>query len=267
MLKTINRVILTGFALIFIFSASSLEASPLRSFDEIFPNLSRTQKRRAFSQSGLRNSFSKDETPHYIPASSSGIDLLGAVKERSPTQLVETIIVIPYRGRQLTRLDAYNAMGRIGNIKNHMVYSSSQERFVPVFEESFRFDSARRTRPIPDPPPAMVLPFSDTIYLCLKDTFFGNTYLRGELSASRHGITFNITNFIDVRFLLFPVMRAEKFSTVLYAEPLEEGMLIYGMVGIDIPQFLVSRANLPFNIDRRVTIFMNWLRSGFNTIS
>ena len=61
-------------------------------------------------------------------------------------------------------------------------------------------------------------------------------------------------------------MRAEKFATTLYVEPLEEGMLVYGMVGIDIPQFLVERINLGFNIDRRLNIFINWLRNGFNSI-
>jgi hypothetical protein len=62
-------------------------------------------------------------------------------------------------------------------------------------------------------------------------------------------------------------MRAEKFSAILYVEPLTEGMLIYSIAGIDIPEFLAARINLGFQIDRRVTIFINWLRDGLRAIN
>ena len=267
MAKERNKAALIGFFLIIIFSVP-LEAAPhLRSFDDLFPYISGHQRWRVFSSAGLRNIFSIDDPPRYSPAPNSGIDLVGAAMERGPVQLVEALVVIPYNGKQIDRLDAYNVMGRIENISNYRVYSTSRERYIPVFEESTRLEDARRNRPIPDPPPASVLPASETIYLCLKDTFFGNTYLRGDLNASPYGITFNITNFAAVRFLVFPVMRAEKFSTILYAEPLLEGVLIYGLVGLDIPQFLIPRVNLEFNINRRITVFMDWLRDGFMSLS
>ena len=266
MLKMINKAVLTGFILVFIFSASPLEAGPLRSFGELFPYLSALQKQRVFGRAGLRNTFTINEAPLFTPALNSGIDLMSLVLERNPTQLVEVITVIPYNERPLNILDAYNAMGRIENISNYTYFSTSRNRVIPVFEESTRLENARRNRRIPDPSPATALPSRDTIYFCLDDTFFGKTYLRGDLSLSNYGMTFNITNFAAVWFMLFPVMGAEKFSTILYAEPLEEGMLVYGMAGLDAPQFLIGKMNLINNIDRRITVFISWLRDGFIAI-
>jgi hypothetical protein len=61
-------------------------------------------------------------------------------------------------------------------------------------------------------------------------------------------------------------MRAEKFIAVLYVEPLREGMLVYSVAGIDIPEFIADRINLAINIDRRLTVFLNWLSDGFRSI-
>jgi len=266
--KTPKNAFFFCFFLLLVFSITSLEAQTLRSLDEIFPGLSYGQKYSALTQRGLRNTFSKNENPTFIPAANSQIDLLGAVMEKKPTQLVEALVVVPYSGRPLNLLDAYNAIGKIENISNYTVYSSSRGgRYIPLFEESKRLDNAKRDRPIPDPPPATRLPSSETIYFYLKDTFFGNTYFRGDLTVNRYGIINNITNSAAIRFLVFPVMGAEKFSTVLYVEPLQEGMLVYGMVGIDIPEFLVNMLNLTSDINRRLNVFINWLTDSFQSIT
>jgi len=270
------KAVIISFSIFFIFSLSALEANPraaasvlrpqLRTLNEIFPSLTREQRTRVFSAAGLKNTFTRRETPLITPAPNSGIDLLNAAWEKIPTQLIEALIVVPYSGRALTKLDAYNVIGRIENISNYTVHSPSRGGHIPLFEISTRLDNGNRNRPIPDPPPATVLPSSETIYLLLKDTFFGNTYFRGTFSESRHGITYNLTNNTAVWFLVFPVMRAERFVTVLYLEPLREGMLIYGVAGIDIPEFLVTRINLASQIDVRLTIFINWLRDGIRSI-
>jgi len=37
-------------------------------------------------------------------------------------------------------------------------------------------------------------------------------------------------------------------------------LLIYGIAGIDVPEFLVTRINLSASIDVRVRIVISWLR-------
>ena len=265
MINILNKAVLICFFMIAVFSVSSQDR-PLRSFDEIFPSLTREQRREVFTERGFRNTFSRNETPIITPAANSEINLYNAALQRRPTQLVEALVVIPYAGRQLTMLDAYNTIGQIQNIKNYTIYSPKAGRNIPLFEESHRIDINRRNNPLPDPPPATVLPSSETIYLCLKDTYFGNTFFRGEFSTSLYGVTCNLTNHLAIWFLVFPVMSADKFTTILYVEPIREGMLVYGMVGIDIPDFVAGRINLPSNINRRLNIFISWLRDGFRAI-
>lgn len=260
-----GKTVFAVFLFFLVFSVSFLKADPgsLRSFDHLFPGFTIAQKQMAFTAFGFKNSFKKNEAPQIVPASYSGINILRTVMEKKPTQLVEAIIVVPYSGRELDKLDAFNAIGRIERISDYLVYSPSRGgKMIPLFEESTRLDDPKRKRPIPDPPPANRLPYSHSMHLCLKDTFFGNTYFRGDFTDSPFGLSYFLTNFTTVWFLVFPVMRAEKFAAVLYIEPLAEGMLIYCMAGIDIPEFLLDRINLAYQIDRRLSIFISWLSDG-----
>ena len=272
MSTSLARAFIAGFYVFFVFSVASLEANPQtgisalddspRFLHHLFPDLGVDQMQAVFSRAGLRNTFVWRETPQILPASNSGIDLLDIVMEKKPVQLVEALAVIPYNQRVLTRLDAYNAIGRIENISTYTVYSSSREEFIPLFEESTRLDNGSRSRPIPDPPPAAVLPSSETVYIRLKDTFFGNTFFRGTFSVSQYGIIYNMTNNTPVWFMVFPIMRAERFTAIIYVEPISEGMLIYGVAGLTVPEFLLNRMDIGFQIDRRVSLLMRWLRDG-----
>ena len=260
-----SNVLLLAIGLL-VFSASLTEASPLRSIDYIFPYLDRNQRAEVFTAEGLRNTFLEHETPLLIPAAGSGVNILGTVMDKNPLQLVEALVVVPYSRRILSKLDAYNAIGRIGDIRNQLIYSYSRDMYIPLFEESTRLYNGRRNRPIPDPPPATELPCSETVYIRLRDTFFGTTYLRGSLTTGSYGITYYLTNNAAIWFLLFPVMRAERFAAILYVEPVAEGMLVYSVAGIAIPEFIANRVNLAANIDRRITVFMNWLSTSFRSM-
>jgi len=66
--------------------------------------------------------------------------------------------------------------------------------------------------------------------------------------------------------LMFPVMRAERFAAIFYVEPVAEGMLVYSVAGMAIPEFIANRMNLAASIDMRVTVFFNWLSAGFGAV-
>ncbi|MDR1839802.1 MAG: hypothetical protein LBQ93_09520 [Treponema sp.] len=248
----------------FVFQASDLifevPTFETRSFDEIFPNLSRIQRRRAMSNVGLRNSFEKDSSPMLLPDPNSKIDLLSIVMEKKPSHIIEALLVVPYKERELDMLDIYNALGRIENIKDHSISVNGND--IYIFTESTRLESARNRRSISDPSPAVLLPFSDTIYLRIKDAFFGNLFLRGDISISLYGITYSMTNFTDVRYFLLPVMKAGRFSAIIYLEPIQEGILIYSMSGFYIPGFIADRVNLTPNINGRIAVFISWITDG-----
>jgi hypothetical protein len=248
-----------------LFNAPALiyEASPIfdmRSFYEIFPNLSYDQKINLTSSTGIRYSFEKDDTPVLIPAKDSGIDLLSSVMAKKPSHIIEALVLLPYNKRELDMLDVYNALREIRNIKNYTVTSSGRQ--VNIFKDTTRLESAQNRRPISDPPPANMLPYSETMYLCFTDQYIGALYLRGDISIGLFGITYSMTNFRDVSYTIFRIMKAERFSAIIYLEPVKEGILVYSMSGIYLPGFIANRINLTPNINARIRVLVNWIADG-----
>ena len=251
----------TALFFVFLNFQFSLTAQPLRSLDDIFPYLLQDERRSVFSADGLKRTFDKNESPYLIPASGSGIDLLGAVMEKNPSHFIEALLVVPNGESQIGLLDAYNAIGRIKNIKDHR-YPSSRNRSIVIFRETTRIESASRKTPIPDPPPSLELPAFETMYLLLDDASYGSLYIRGELLLNEYGLTYNMTNFEAVKFLFFTLMGEEKFTAVIYVEPIQEGLMVYGIAGIDLPNFIAALINVSSDIERRFTVLVNWLIDG-----
>ena len=254
---------LDGGGLIFEGSPLIFEASPIvetRSFDEIFPGFSRSKKSGAMSDTGLRNSFEKDGFPMLVPDPNSGIDLLSSVMIKKPSHIVEALVVVPYNERELDMLDIYNALGRVKNIKDHTIPINGRD--IAIFTETTRLESARNRKPIPDPPPTDTLPYSETMYLRFTDPYMGDLYLQGDVSISLYGITYSMTNFRDVSYSIFRVMKAERFTAIIYLEPVKEGILVYSMSGLYLPNFIAKRVNLTPNMNRRITVLLNWIIDG-----
>jgi hypothetical protein len=241
-------------------------ANPLRSFDEIFTGLGEAQRREVFGDEGLIRSIKRNEKLEFIPAPGSGIDLAGVIRKENPSYLAESLLVIPYQGRVLDRLDIYNALGRIGDLKGRLYHSHTRNAEVALFEEATRIESERNTKAVADPPPARILPSSETVYIRLKDVNFGNSYYRGNMSVSPYGVTYNITNFRNISYLVFTVMKEGRFSAVLYMEPLAEGMLIYSMAGADASDFIAGLIDIPSAISKRLAVFIGWISDGLKAV-
>jgi len=234
----------------------------LRSFEEIFPGIGANLKNEAFSTGGFIHSLEKNESLEIIPATGSGINLQSAVMRGNPSFLAESLLVIPYQGRTLEKLDAYNALGRIRDLKGRLYSSHTRNAEVPLFEDATRLESPTKNNPVPDPQGASVLPISETVFIRLKDINFGNTYYRGEMTTSQHGVTYSLSNYRNITYLLFTVMKEGRFSAILYMEPLKEGMLVYSVAGADTSDFIASKIDIPSAISKRLAVFIGWINDG-----
>jgi hypothetical protein len=248
----------------FIFDAPTLVfQAPVfetRSFDEVFPNLSLRQKSIVGNGVGIRNAFEKNDSPTIIPNPDSGVDLLSRVMLKKPSHIIEALILVPYNKRELDLIDIYNALRRIKNIQDHIITLRGNE--YKVFKETTRLESAVNRKPISDPPPADTLPYSETMFLKFVDIAMGDLYLRGDLSISLYGITYSLTNFRDVTYSIFSIMKAERFTAIIYLEPVKEGILAYSMSGLYIPGFVAKRVNLSSSMNYRITVLINWIIDG-----
>ncbi|MDR1862607.1 MAG: hypothetical protein LBQ67_01675 [Treponema sp.] len=236
-----------------------LEARP---FDQIFPYLGEDVKAQVFSESGVIRSRDKIEDLSFLPALSSGINLIDSIAEKNPSFFVESLLVIPHGGRALRVLDAYNALGRVGDLKGRLYRSFTRGADIPLFEEAARLESAARNKPVPDPAPSASLPSSETIYIRLKDVNFGNSYYRADIRADSRGILYSLSNYKAISYLIFTVMPEEKFSANLYLEPLDEGMLVYSIAGTDVSDFIARRIDIPSAISKRLAVFIDWVSAG-----
>ena len=260
-MKVLIRVIFTFFVILPLGAQATLPL-PLRSFDELFPNIPESQKAEIFSPEGIIRSIRVNEPLEFLPAAASGIDLNGIVNRASPVFLAESLLIVPYSDRNLEILDIYNALGRISDLSGRLYHSFTRKEEVPLFEEATRIDGDRRGSPIPDPIPASTVPLSETVHLRLRDINFGNTYYRADMSRSPHGITYSLINTRNISYFFFPAIREGRFSAVLYMEPLNEGVLLYSMAGADASDFVSNRIHIPSAISKRLEVFIGWVSDG-----
>jgi hypothetical protein len=214
----------------------------------------------AFSDDGLKHYFEKDGSPALMPASDSGIDLLGNVMAKKPSHIIEAMVLVPYNKRELDILDIYNALRRIQDIKDYSFHINGRD--YNIFEETTRLENARSKKSIVDPPPVDTLPYAETMYLRFKDAYYGNLFIRGDVSMSLYGITYSLTNFTDVRYFLIPIIKAERLSVVIYLEPVKEGVLVYSASGLYLPGFIADRVNITPSINRRINALTSWITEG-----
>jgi hypothetical protein len=252
--------------IIFLICAGVLFAQ-LRSFNDIFPNVSEEIRNAAFGNSGYLRSSQK--TTGFVLIGSGltySIDpqIINIVLNRNPLYLVESIMVLPGKSGNINLLDVYNALGNISGLKGRLYNSYSKNREVPLFEDATRIISEKQTTAIPAPPPAKILPRTETVFIKLKDTNCGNTFYRAQMVVMQNGLRYTLSNFKNISYLFVPVIREEKFIAQLYIEPIEEGVLIYSIAGTDISDFIASKINVDSAISKRLAVITSWAADGIS---
>jgi hypothetical protein len=250
--------------LLILCTAVSPLLSQTRSFDEIFPNLPLPVREAVFSNEGYSMSFERISPPALVGSTQDSIDpqIIESLFRKQPRFVVESIRVIPDSTSEHTLLDVYNALGKTRSLAGRLYRSHTRNENVPLFEEVTRIESTRRNTAIADPPPASAIPPSETVYMRLKDVNFGNSFYRGDMTLSRYGLRYSLTNFRNLTYLMVPVIREEKFSAHLYFEPVSEGILIYGLAGADVSDFVSSRIGMKSAISKRLAVILSWVTDG-----
>jgi hypothetical protein len=191
-----------------------------------------------------------------------GVDIAGPVSSRNPSFVIESLRVIPYARPSLGLLHVYNALGRISRLKGRLYHSATRDRDIPLFEDATRITSSTRTQAVGDPPPAVRVPPSETVYLRLKDVNFGNSYYQADIHSGRQGLLYSLSNFRSLSYGIIPVIRENRFMAQLYIEPLPDGFLIYSVAAAQVSDFIASRIHIPSAIEKRLAVIIDWLIDG-----
>ncbi|MCL2186034.1 MAG: hypothetical protein FWB86_09320 [Treponema sp.] len=234
-----------------------------RSFDDIFPN-ARDILSAASGSGYVRSSQRANGFIIVGNRQGSGLapQIINEILARNPGYLVESISVIAGTPGSVSLLDIYNAISNIRGLRGRTYSSATRNQDVPLFEEATRIVSQRQTNAIPDPPAAVVLPQSETVYLRLRDANFGNTFYRGDMSIIQNGLRYTMSNFRSMTYLLIPVIREDRFVAQMYFEPIQEGVLVYSIAGADISDFFASRIHVESAISKRLAVITEWAADG-----
>jgi len=236
-----------------------------RSFDYIFPGLSPNVRTAAFSQEGYFRTFERpaEGTRRETIAFDSRLDggIMTGVLSMRPVVLVESVMVVP--GRGLSLLNAYNALARIGDLSGRM-FDSHRSGEIPLFEEATRLAEGGKNVAVADPAPALIVPRSETVYIRLRDTNFGNTFYRANMTLEGYGLRYSLANNRNITYFMVPVIREGKFVAQMYFEPIAEGMLIYSIAGVDVSDFISSRIHMPSAISKRLAVIIGWAADGIS---
>ncbi|MDR2768852.1 MAG: hypothetical protein LBB82_11070 [Treponema sp.] len=235
-----------------------------RSFNDVYPGLDSAKRAEAFSRTGFSRIAPSSTGFRFLPVFAK-LNISSGILSHSPRYLAESVRVIPY-GRSGGRLvQVYNAFGRIRFLKGRMYHSSTRDKDVPLFSEATRIEGPNRNRPIPDAGPAAVLPASETMYLRLKDTNFGNTFLKAQLSTTPESLLYHLTNYKTFSFVFFPIIKENSLNANLYVEPLKEGFLVYSAAGVEVSDFIDRNVDIASAIDKRLQVIIEWFVEGINT--
>jgi hypothetical protein len=256
----------TTIFLLLCFAGLGSVFSDARSFDDIFPSLNGENRDRVFTSKGLIISTKKVAEPRILPSPESDVNISLQVLSRNPSCFVESLLVIPYAGKSIGLVEVYNALLKVRDLKGRLYHSYSRDDDIPLFEDATRIESPKKNSPIPDPPNAVSAPAAETIYILLRDINFGNSFYRADITTNQNGLAYCLSNFRNLSYFFIPVIKEDKFIAQLYLEPLAEGVLVYGMAGADVSDFIASQVDIPSAIRKRLEVIIEWVSDGIKSV-
>ena len=256
---------------IFCIFTAALAGAQLRSLANIFPNLEQDIILSILNDSGYVRASQRSSGFFVIGnRANCGLDpqIVNMVIQRNPGYLVESVSIISGSPGRISLLDIYNVLANVRDLAGRQYDSATRGRPTALFEDATRVESERNyNRTIADPPPSLFLPHSETVFIRLKDANFGNVFFRGELAIVQNGLRYTLVNFRNMTYLLIPVIREERFITQLYFEPIQEGVLVYSIAGVDISDFYANMISIPSAVSKRLGVITEWASDGIKRIN
>jgi hypothetical protein len=238
-----------------IFLSGLLSAEP-RNLEELFPKTDTAILKSARDQ-GYSCSVNTRETYSLTIKPIDEINIARPVLQSSPLYIIESLLMLK-NDKPVTKLDIYNALCRIGALQGREYFSSTRGKRTVLFEEASRVVSANNLKKQKDPPNAPSMPPEETIFVVVKDANFGNCYYRAEIRTAGSGIHYSLTNFKSINYII-PVIKQGKLLIHLYLEPLSDGLLIYGLTGVDAADFAEKYVDIPSTITKRLDVIYGWI--------
>jgi hypothetical protein len=230
----------------------------------LFPQLNQEQHAQALTNEGLFLYGSRATGQRLAPTTKAGIAVMDPIRTHNPLFLAESIRVLPV-DKAGGLLKVYNSLSRVRALAGITYHSATRNKNIPLFEEASRVEGLRKINTkLPDPPSARAVPGAETLYVRLDDANFGNSYYECKLVSNENVIRYTLTNFKPLTYLFITAIPERRFISQLYFEFVNEGLVVYSVVGADASDFVASMMDIPSAIEKRLNVFINWVEKGIN---
>lgn len=158
---------------------------------------------------------------------------------------------------------AYNTLRNVNSLAGIEYYSASRGRYRIMFFDSYEIADKDSRVPIPNPV-YTTPPENESLLLYYKDSSFGQAVHRASYWFSDHTITLLTENQTKVKYqYIFPVADFGEMFTMLQLYPVQEGILVYGLILVEggVPALMESKARNSFRY--RIRAMFDWFSANY----
>ncbi|AEJ19615.1 DUF6675 family protein [Gracilinema caldarium] len=254
----------SNIAILFFITFAPFLFSQNRSLADLYPEKSKDSLNILFSEHGFIQTLEKStQKPMFEPLLDTPLYFNNIIQQRKPSFVIESARIISLKNT-VSLQNIFISLSRVRDLAGRTYKSSSRGKEVPLFETATRIESPRKPTPLEDPRNTIhdVIPSKQVFYILLKDINFGNSYYKIEMQTYDKGLMFILTNAKTLSYGIIPVIGEDRFISVLYIEPLKEGLLLYNQAGAQVNSIISSQVHMPSAIRKRLDVFIDWLVDG-----
>jgi hypothetical protein len=217
------------------FSAHSQDGRPSPRIEPLEPLarfLPDESPERLATEPKRRSAFGKEASlPLLMPSSFVRDEVLSHISEIRPNLLVEALYLLkrtPPEDPNREILGISKIFRSISSLAGIEYWSASRKRMWPFYTESYVVDSPKTANRIPDPV-LESLPARDRAFAFQRDTTFGGNLYAYDFLSDGKSFALIGRNLGALRYMLLPIMNENDLGTLVFALPLREGILVYGL--------------------------------------
>lgn len=236
------------------YSATFTAAEGGRHFDVIFPSLDLELKKEALSGNAYYRLLKKDETLLRMRGVDEFEKTREAMLKKNPAALLEMINIIPrLKKNSISLVEIYNDTLRVSALAGRTYFSHTRKREVPLFKKAWRIQGENEKD---------FVPVKESADVIVEDVNLGECHYRTELSKTDFGIIFSISNSKAMSAFFVTVFKKENFTMIFYLEPINEGVLVYSVMGMTAESFAASNVDISSAAKKRFEVVSEWLIEG-----
>jgi hypothetical protein len=225
--------------------------------DDVLPGLSPgdravlTEKKELVRYSESRPKFA------FLPSGPLSDRLRKEFEGFDPTVTDEVLFLMPLPIAQGDRnLFLYNKIRDVGTLSGIQYHSSSKDGMRTLFSDVYAVDSLKGKKKMPFVP-VMEIPAEARFPLHMEDANFGSGYYEASYFHEADRIAFGLRNLTTLKYV-FPILREQKVRFHILFVPLENELLMYGIVAAEAGGFVRYMVNMPCALGKRIRALRDW---------